>query len=90
VDGGTGALFDAAAAGLAHVTEWDPDGPLSRLNDLGCVELAGSPEDANVLAFTCPMGDGAYPTWIGRTAAGDIACFLVDLEILRDARRVLP
>jgi hypothetical protein len=36
----------------------------------------------NAVLFNCGMGDGDYPTWIGRTAAGDPACFIADLELL--------
>jgi hypothetical protein len=36
----------------------------------------------NVVIFNCGMGDGYYPTWVGRTAAGELACFVADLEVL--------
>lgn len=32
---------------------------------------------ANVFAFML-AGDGVYETWVGRTAAGEVACFLTD------------
>jgi Protein of unknown function (DUF4241) len=38
--------------------------------------------DLNVVIFLCAMGDGGYPVWIGRTAAGEPACFIADLELL--------
>jgi hypothetical protein len=38
--------------------------------------------DLNAVLFNCGLGDGTYPTWIGRTAAGDPACFIADLELL--------
>lgn len=37
-----------------------------------------------VVVFTTGWGDGIYDTWIGRTADGDIACFLSDFEALPD------
>ena len=42
----------------------------------------------NVLFFDCGMGDGAYPTCIGRTVLGDVACFVADLELLDHAQPV--
>ena len=33
----------------------------------------------------CPIGDRAYPVWIGWTAAGGVACVVAELELLRDA-----
>jgi hypothetical protein len=32
--------------------------------------------------FLCAMGAGTYPVWVGRTAAGEPACFIADLELL--------
>ncbi len=29
-----------------------------------------------------PLGDGKYLTWVGRTAARQLACFVADLEVL--------
>jgi Protein of unknown function (DUF4241) len=36
----------------------------------------------NVIMFDCGLGAGAYPVWLGRTAAGEPACFVADLELL--------
>ncbi|GID27041.1 DUF4241 domain-containing protein [Paractinoplanes brasiliensis] len=42
---------------------------------------------ANLVSFQIGA-DGRYPTWIGWTAAGDIACFLTDFgELEHQARR---
>lgn len=47
-----------------------------------CLADASSPTD--VLAF--PAEPGTYPTWIGRTAHGEVACYVADLLRLPDAR----
>lgn len=41
-------------------------------------------EVGNLIAF--PAEPGAYPTWIGRTADGQVACYLTDLLRLQDAQ----
>jgi Protein of unknown function (DUF4241) len=38
--------------------------------------------DLNVVMFDCGLGAGAYPVWLGRTAASEPACFVADLELL--------
>jgi hypothetical protein len=38
--------------------------------------------DLNMIMFDCGLGAGAYPVWLGRTAAGEPACFVADLELL--------
>jgi hypothetical protein len=39
--------------------------------------------------FQSGWGDGAYPVSVGRTAAGDVACFVADMLLLNHAT-VLP
>ena len=74
VDTATGCFFDAAAApALAPLA-----GGLDRRGQL-TAEVADEKSGANLIAFLTGQGDGAYPTWIGRTADGDIACFVADL-----------
>jgi hypothetical protein len=74
VDAGTGCFFDASAASaLARQTTGFVLGhERSR-------ELTDDASGANLIAFHSGWGDGAYPVWIGRTAAGDIACFVADM-----------
>ncbi len=45
-------------------------------------EIVDPETGSNIILFDCGMGDGSYPTWIGRTDTGRIACFTTDLELL--------
>ena len=74
VDAGAGCFFDAAAASALarQATEFVLGYEESR-------ELTDDASGANLIAFSSGWGDGSYPVWIGRTAAGDIACFVADL-----------
>jgi hypothetical protein len=45
-------------------------------------ELGDLESGANLIAFRSGWGDGAYPTWIGRTSNGDLACFIADMVLL--------
>jgi hypothetical protein len=36
-----------------------------------------------VVGFSTGGGDGRYPTWVGRTAQGDITCFATDFMLAR-------
>lgn len=89
VDGGTGTFYDAAASDIAAETElimlpfeqntwrtW-------RLHD-----PPGAP--ANLFLFASTRGDGRYPVWIGRTKAGEVACFVADMLLLSSATDVTP
>ncbi|AWW37362.1 MULTISPECIES: DUF4241 domain-containing protein [Streptomyces] len=88
VDAGTGCFYDAAAEKGFPETEGD-EGPLwDAFQDSdwsAVVHLVTSPDTGNtVAAFTSGWGDGAYPTWIGRTASGEITCFLTDFFVAPD------
>jgi len=100
VDSGTGAFLDASAvAALRGLSTPDPD-PAQDLDDeypelfelipelqrKQVVNLVMDPASGlNVVIFNCGMGDGYYPIWVGRTAAGEVACFLADLGVLSDS-----
>lgn len=45
-------------------------------------EWEGPDDEPITVAFT--TGGGCYPTWVGRTAKGDVACFLTDFFLLPD------
>lgn len=86
VDCGTGSFFDAA------LLETDlSDGRLAeqlstRLSEQrwrGAAEAADRTSAANVIAFMSGPGDGTYPTWLGRSNSGEVACFVTDFEYLR-------
>jgi hypothetical protein len=74
VDSGAGCFFDAAAASALarQTTEFVLGYEESR-------ELTDDASGANLIAFHSGWGDGCYPVWIGRTAAGDVCCFVADL-----------
>jgi Protein of unknown function (DUF4241) len=92
VDSGAGALLDLSAlAGLSRLSEPGPEMWQHReLDEVKPALLADQmvdlvvdrAADLNVVIFLCAMGDGGYPVWIGRTGAGEPACFVADLELL--------
>ena len=91
VDSGTGSLLDASAVpGLRRLgdpgLEWDDDSELDKVGseilDRAAVNLVVDPVSGlNAVLFSCGLGDGVYPTWVGRTPTGELACFVADLEL---------
>lgn len=90
VDSGTGTLADAAA--LDALGGWDyerieaafipdetPQAPVP-----GGVYPAVTDEKtgANVIVVSSGLGDGAYPTFIGYTASGEVASFVTDFLVI--------
>lgn len=87
VDAGKGCFLDASAvAAMSRFTVTDAPENLElfrNLKERAVYNLVVDREQGlNAVLFNCGMGDGTYPTWIGRTAAGDAACFIADLELL--------
>jgi hypothetical protein len=85
VSRGTGAFLDASAlAALGPLERAGPAGPGPEMDEviLEVMEkkvvnlVVDRAEDLNVIMFDCGLGAGAYPVWLGRTAAGEPACFV--------------
>jgi hypothetical protein len=90
VDGGTGGFVDAQ--NIASLCD-DSDDYLERLmmaldvrqEDYTAAGVLTNDESEPVLAvFSSGGGDGVYPTWVGRNAAGDVVCVLTDFFVLPD------
>lgn len=88
VDGGTGGFIDATT--IAPLCR-DRDDYADRV----LVSLSGRATDYTapatltdeegmplLVAFSSGGGDGLFPTWVGRTADGEVACFLTDFFVL--------
>lgn len=61
----------------------DADEVERRLNTWRTLGLGDEPylrvEDGGMVLWFSGWGDGAYPTWIGRDAAGEVVCFVADM-----------
>lgn len=88
VDGGTGGFVDAA-----NITplcgDDDYNDRLMTVLETGETDFAAGTltddEGRPFLAvFSSGGGDGWYPTWVGRSADGEVACFLTDFLVLKD------
>jgi Protein of unknown function (DUF4241) len=91
VDSGTGSFLDASA--VPALSRLSNPGPKldqdSELDKIGPEVLSkrvvnlvvGPASDLNVVIFSCGMGDGLYPTWVGWTSTDELACFVTDLEL---------
>lgn len=93
VDGGTGCFTDEGAARqllASGDTEWLEELGMVAMDVLDrptSVTVVAGPGDEPVLAaFQTGWGDGSYPTWVGRNAAGDITCFVTDFFVLHAAQ----
>lgn len=86
VDSATGGFIDVGNAGLLRDDDF-----IHRM----FAEIAGADKTTPtiltddedrpcVVAFSSGGADGHYPTWVGRTADGEVACFLTDFFILTD------
>jgi hypothetical protein len=86
VDSGTGCFLDASAVPALVRLGDPPDGLLWTATQdtiTHCAVNVTDPEtEHNFVVFGCGMGDGAYPTWLGRTADGEPACFVADLSVM--------
>lgn len=88
VDAGTGCFYDASADGSFPECVED-EGPLwDAFDDNDWApgpHLVTSPSTgATLAAFTSGWGDGCYPTWIGRSASGQVTCFVTDFFVAPD------
>jgi len=86
VDAGTGAYVDATALDALTRLAEDEEDPLATAemadDDKLFWNLRDKQSGHNVVAFHSGFGDGAYPTWVGRTATGEIAQFVTDLLVV--------
>jgi hypothetical protein len=89
VDAGTGCFIDATATvRLGHLLGEDGNDLIDALYgaetapDCGPVALADPGTGINLVAFPSGWGDGAYPTWVGRDADGDVTGFLTEFFVV--------
>ncbi|MGH8836825.1 MAG: DUF4241 domain-containing protein [Actinomycetes bacterium] len=85
VDKGVGCFLDASAMeSLMRMNHYGGvlDDALPEIDKRCAVDLVDADSGLNIIAFSCPLGAGSYPTWIGHTEAGDVACFVSHLEWL--------
>jgi len=88
VDAGVACLADAAAAGFLLAVADDDKRYHAAFVDVdldGGIEVTDPQSGANAFAFSSGWGDGDYPVWVGRTAAGEVACFVADLLVVAGA-----
>jgi hypothetical protein len=85
VDAGLASFVDAAKADVfREMIEQDLD-LLTEIEAGEALVIDDPSSKANLISFPSGWGDGAYPTWIGRTADGDIACFVIDMLLFKGA-----
>ena len=85
VDAGMGCFFDFSALdALQALAAEAEDSLIGTKDDEGCL-LTDPISGATLIAYRSGFGDGLYPTWIGRTAAGEIASFVSDMLLLDEA-----
>lgn len=86
VDAGTGVFVDASALDALTRLAEDEEDPLAAAeladDDKVFWNMRDKQSGHNVVAFHSGFGDGAYPTWVGRTATGEIAQFVTDLLVV--------
>ncbi|NUW45767.1 DUF4241 domain-containing protein [Nonomuraea rhodomycinica] len=85
VDSGQGCFLDLSTLPFLRRLQRDEtelDAARDRVMRDCHAELMDPQAGTNIVLFDCGMGDGAYPTWLGRGVSGEIVCFATDLELL--------
>jgi hypothetical protein len=78
-----GCFYDAsAAASFARQSDWLDQFDLREMAFTAPASDPGS--GANLIAYHSGWGDGDYPVWIGRSADGEVACFVADMLLMPD------
>lgn len=86
VDAGLACFVDAdALAAMEGILEESFEDTFVGLTGGSAAQVADPASGATLVGFSSGWGDGAYPTWIGRTAGGAVACFVADFLVLDDA-----
>ncbi|WP_435060959.1 DUF4241 domain-containing protein [Amycolatopsis thermoflava] len=86
VDAGLGCFVAADAPGaMEGILRESVKDTFAGLSGGSAAQVADPASGATLAGFPSGWGDGSYPTWIGRTAGGAIACFVADFLVLRDA-----
>lgn len=89
VDAGTGCFVDASALGKLGEYLSESEALMDAFNLTNFAadthHVADPKTGDEVVAFSSGWGDGAYPTWIGRSVYGDVTCFVTDFHVLPDA-----
>ncbi|MFF4256067.1 DUF4241 domain-containing protein [Streptomyces sp. NPDC001663] len=88
VDAGTGCFYDASAEEAFPGTQ-EEEGPLWEAFEnsdwsAGPHLVTSLGTGHTLAAFTSGWGDGSYPTWVGRSATGEVTCFLTDFFVAPD------
>nr|WP_161556638.1 DUF4241 domain-containing protein [Micromonospora acroterricola] len=89
VDSGMGAFLDASgrdALAAAYEHRQQSDSP----DDDTATEVGDPATGTNLIAYPSGRGDGSYPVWIGRTAAGEVTCLVADMLVLHDVKSLPP
>ncbi|MFD1148835.1 DUF4241 domain-containing protein [Saccharothrix hoggarensis] len=83
VDTGTGCFVDGdAARSMGEYVDRNFEDAYDEVFEAQVAEMRDPETGDALVAFVSGWGDGSYPTWIGRTAGGDVACFVVDTFVL--------
>ena len=91
VDAGTGCFVDASATIPLGDLVGDDGGEIAEAlyAGPGLLPVAITDPDSgnDVVVFPSGFGDGTYPTWIGRTASGEVTSFVTEFFVVpQDSR----
>ncbi|KJY26102.1 DUF4241 domain-containing protein [Streptomyces katrae] len=87
VDTGTACFMDASGRNtLPQLYEQEPGFEADSHSGMRSDPASGT----NLIAFMSGFGDGSYPVWIGRDAAGAVTCFIADMLVLHGAEPQPP
>lgn len=85
VDSGTGAFLDASGCEALERAVEDHWSQQDGAPQPQYPQISDESTGTNLFIYSSGGGDGSYPVWIGRDAAGEVTCFVADMLVLNDA-----